>query len=186
MPIPDLSVIFIQFIVCFVGSMLIRNIKLSVKIPACPLDIAITQLINKKVAFKFFGNFITFTKKFSFVIFRPSADDTSHVNVTRVPKFGRPIVKSLTTLSKLLNCKILEHSVDNIIATEDLNKTLNLKSLAEKNDGHVIYNSERFPGLFMKFKHGTCILYHSGKIVIVGCRTVRGVKKIKAWLTANI
>lgn len=166
--------------------MLIRNIKLSVKIPACPLDIAIARLTSKKVEFKIFGNFLTFKKRYSFVIFRPSTDNTSHVNVTRVPKFGHAIVKSLTTLSKLLNCSILNHSVDNIIATEDLKKKLNLKLLAEINAERVIYNSERFPGLFMRFEHGTCILYHSGKVVIVGCKTVSRVKKIKAWLTANI
>lgn len=39
----------------------------------------------------------------------------------------------------------------------------------------VHYNNERFPGLFIKFKKndfkfGTAIVFHSGKIVIIGCK----------------
>ncbi len=166
--------------------MFVRNIKLSVKIECCPLDIAIKRLTKKKVHFSCFGNFITFKKKFSFVLFRPSANSQTHVNVTKVPNLEAPVQECMNVLLKLLKKKIITYKVDNIIATTDLKKKLNLVLISQKNIGNILYNSERFPGLFIKFGEGTSIVYHSGKVVIVGCKTVRRLKTIEEWLTANI
>jgi TATA-box binding protein (TBP) (component of TFIID and TFIIIB) len=44
------------------------------------------------------------------------------------------------------------------------------------------YNNEKFPGLFVKFKEGTAILFHSGKVVLVGCKNEENLK----CLTTNI
>lgn len=166
--------------------MLVRNIKLSVKVHACPLDIVTRRLERKKIRFRHFGNFISFTKKFSFVVFKPSSNGMSHVNITKVPKLGSPVKKSLRIISRLLKKKIVSHRIDNIIATSDLKKKLSLSKIAQNNSIKVLYNNERFPGLFIKFGEGTTILYHSGKVVIVGCKTVERIKKINEWLTANI
>lgn len=166
--------------------MLVRNIKLSVKINMCPLDIVILRLQKKKIPFRNFGNFISFTKKFSFVIFRPSANHMTHVNITKVPSLGKPVQKCLKNLSRLLRREIIQFQVDNIIATTDLYKKISLHKISQMRNVNILYNSERFPGLFLKFGEGTTILYHSGKVVIVGCKTVKRIKKIKEWLTANI
>lgn|SRR5574343_23050 len=166
--------------------MFVRNIKLSVKINKCPLDIVIKRLEEKKISFKNFGNFVSFTKKFSFVVFKPSSNGLTHINVTKVPSFGVPIEKCLKRLRKLLREKIVSYKVDNIIATSDLHKKISLHKVSQMKTINILYNSERFPGLFLKFGEGTTILYHSGKVVIVGCKTVKRIKKIKKWLSANI
>jgi len=166
--------------------MLVRNIKLSVKVKRCSLDIVVKRLQRKKIAFKNFGNFITFNNDFSYVIFRPSSNGLTHINITKVPKLGSPINKSLSNLSRLLKRAIVSYKVDNIIATSDLRKKISLHEIAKKKNIDVLYNSERFPGLFLKFNEGTTILYHSGKVVIVGCKTVRRIRRIKKWLSANI
>ncbi len=49
----------------------------------------------------------------------------------------------------------------------DISKTCNFKNLK--------YNNEKFPGLFVKFETGTVILFHSGKLVIVGCKTEKDI-----------
>lgn len=165
--------------------MQIRNIKLSVKLDRCPLDIAIEKLVAKKVNFKNYGNFISFTRTFSFVLFKPSKNNQTHVNVTKVPQFKKHIKKSLNVIEKLMSRKVISFTVDNIIATTDLDKKVNLEKITRERK-NVIYNSERFPGLFIKFTQGTSIVYHSGKIVIVGCKTVQRLKKIEKWLHAHI
>lgn len=164
----------------------VRNIKLSAKIQFCPLDIVTKRLTEKNVPYKKFGNFISFRKKFSFVVFKPSKDNLTHVNITRVPNFNGHVTKSLKILTKLLNRKILSSMVDNIIATTDLKKKVLLNDIIKNKSINYMYNSERFPGLFIKFNWGTSIVYHSGKIVIVGCKTIENLHKIREWLLANI
>ena len=165
--------------------MQIRNIKLSVKLDKCPLDIAIEKLTAKKVSYKNHGNFISFTHIFSFVLFKPSKNGQTHVNVTKVPQFKKHIKKSLLVIEKLMCRKVINFTVDNIIATTDLEKKVNLEEITKQRK-NIVYNSERFPGLFIKFTQGTSIVYHSGKIVIVGCKTVHRLKKIEKWLHAHI
>jgi len=169
-----------------VCEMLVRNVKLSVKITKCSLDNAMKKLKKKKIHFRNFGNFISFNKEFSFVLFRPSLNGMTHVNVTKVSNLGAQVDRCLAKLSKLLRRRVLSFKIDNIIATSDLKKKISLHRIKRKKGVDLLYNSERFPGLFLKFGEGTSILYHSGKLVIVGCKTVKRIKKIKKWLSANI
>ena len=166
--------------------MFIRNVKLSVKIESCPLDIVSLLLTKKSLPYKNFGNFISFTKRYSYVLFKTSSNGLTHVNITKVPCLGRPIRRCLRILSKVLRKKVISFDIDNIIATSDLKKKISLKKIALRNDLNVIYNNERFPGLFIKFCEGTSILYHSGKVVLVGCKTVREIATIEKWLSVNI
>jgi hypothetical protein len=165
--------------------MKIRNVKLSAKLKSCPLDIAINKLKTKKINFREFGNFISFTYVYSFVVFKPSKNGETHANITKVPRLKGHVKKCLSVLKKLLRTDIISFTVDNIIATTDLEKKVCLEKISRERK-NVVYNNERFPGLFIKFRYGTSIVYHSGKIVIVGCKTVRRLIKIKKWLHAHI
>jgi TATA-box binding protein (TBP) (component of TFIID and TFIIIB) len=55
----------------------------------------------------------------------------------------------------------------------------------------IQYNNERFPGLFIKFtrnlkKAGTAIVFHSGKIVFVGCKGMDELKCLAQAVNALI
>ena len=50
----------------------------------------------------------------------------------------------------------------------------------------IKYNNQKFPGLFITFERGTAIIFHSGKIVIVGCKTTKHIKCIMKNIVANI
>ena len=166
---------------------LIRNIKVSVKVRALVLDNALSRLINKGIKTKVFSNFITFkTKHYTFVLFKSGQKKQTHVNITQIPKFSS-IAKAITSLRRLLHCKVLSHTVDNIIATSDLKRTVSLKRLIqEKKFQRTKYNNEIFPGLFIKFWNGTVIVFHTGKIVIVGCKSKKSIKWILQKLIAHI
>lgn len=166
---------------------LIRNIKVSVKVKALVLDNALKRLINKGIQAKVFSNFITFkTKHYTFVIFKSGQKNQNHVNITQIPNFSS-ITKAIASLIKLLHCQVLSHTVDNIIATSDLKRRVSLKGVIQKkNFKKTKYNNEIFPGLFIKFWNGTVIIFHTGKIVIVGCKSKKSIKWILQKLLANI
>lgn len=65
----------------------------------------------------------------------------------------------------------LSYSVQNIVVRTSLNleKELNLKEINKKLI-NTDYNPERFPGLFLRFRHPKCvvIIFRNGKLVLTG------------------
>lgn len=157
----------------------VRNIKVSVKVKALILNNALNKLHQKFIPTRHFGNFISFKHNgYTFVLFKKGKRRDSHVNVTQIPNFAC-IHRAIASLIKLIECEVLHYTVDNIIATSDLNRTLSLKEVVKQIKFKKIkYNSEIFPGVFIRFKRGTVILFHSGKLVIVGCRSIDNLRWI--------
>jgi TATA-box binding protein (TBP) (component of TFIID and TFIIIB) len=166
---------------------LIRNIKVSVKVKPLVLNNAVLRLKHKGIKTNLFSNFITFkAKNFTFVLFKSGQKKENHINITQIPNF-RSINKAIASLVKLLRCRVLRHTVDNIIATSALDRTISLRHIVHsKAFKKIKYNSEIFPGLFVKFWNGTVIIFHTGKLVIVGCKNKRSIKWILQKITANI
>lgn len=56
----------------------------------------------------------------------------------------------------------------------------------------VSYNNERFPGIFLKFwrdkrsKIGTAIVFHTGKVVFVGCKSIQMLECLAKAVSALI
>jgi TATA-box binding protein (TBP) (component of TFIID and TFIIIB) len=166
---------------------LIRNIKISVKVEALTLNNALSVLKNKNIATREFGNFFSFkSNQFTFVIFKRGSQEKNHINITQIPNFYS-IHKAINSLISLLNCRVCHYVIDNIIATSDLHKPISLYAIIKsKRFKRVKYNSEIFPGLFIKFKEGTTIIFHSGKLVIVGCKSIDKIQCILTTIHANI
>lgn len=149
----------------------IRNIKVSAKVSNLCLNTVSLKLLNSKVAQKHFSNYITFQHTYTYIVFKNSKDLSNHVNITKL-KCENDIESALQLLTNLLGCHIITWKIDNIIATSFLQQKLDLLQIInQKIFPRVKYNSEQFPGLFVKFDCGTVILFHSGKIVIVGCKS---------------
>lgn len=159
----------------------IRNIKISVKVEAIPLNNAIKQLRENNIEHKTYLNFVTFKNIFSFVLFKPSRNLTSHINISSI-KNKKGIKKSVRLLKSTLAVTVLSLSIDNIVSTKNLGNLLNLSEIIrQKVFVNARYNPEHFPGLFVKFNRGTIILFHSGKVVIVGCKRYRDIR----WITCH-
>lgn len=151
----------------------IKNIKISVKVKWLCLNNANNSLAFQKVLVKKYLNYITFQNKFSYVLFKGSKDRTNHVNITKIKDISY-IDEALSILQKSLNATIVSYRIDNIIATHNGPQMIDLQSLINRNVfNQTKYNPERFPGLFVKCETGTAIIFHSGKIVIVGCRSLQ-------------
>ena len=107
-----------------------------------------------------------------------------HVNITRIISLLE-IERAIHLLQNLIDCQVFGKKIDNIIATSGLNRQINLEKIffeSENSDFRLKYNREKFPGIFLKSKFGTLILFHSGKIVILGCKKESDIR----WLISQI
>ncbi len=78
----------------------------------------------------------------------------------------------------------------------DLKKQIILKELVNLIDKYqfngsidISYNNEVFPGLFIKVKQenkkiGTIIIFHSGKVVFVGIKSIKKLKCLESLILA--
>lgn len=138
---------------------------------------------------KTYQNFWVFkTINYTFIIFK-AKDKVHHVNLTKVRQLGdvsdarasllasftvppsvikEPVVDNLTCLSRTHHNLDLFHIHQSALARP-------LESLTS-----IRFNLEQFPGLILKFKNpkACCLIFSSGKIVIVGCRTLIDVETI--------
>jgi len=87
-------------------------------------------------------------------------------------------IPSLWEELKVLLTKILDVSlfvaphITNIVACENLNKSLNLGKIYTIMDGEdVEYEPELFPGFIWKTEYGTANIFSNGKLMLLGCKT---------------
>ena len=167
----------------------IANVKISVKISKLPLDIVMNKLNCINMPFQLHNNFLVVKSKFTFIIFKPKFEcitHTNHVNITKIPNLSC-INDAVKEIERLMNCETFNLTVDNISATSKHPMKLNLLQIVIDNKfGYIKYNNQAFPGLFLKFRSGTAIIFHSGKLNIVGCKSEEDVKWILKEIFANI
>ena len=147
----------------------ISNVKVSIKTS----PISLNNVLEINLPLKSYKNYVVIKSKYTYSIFKTNSHLENHINITKIPNL-KEVLNSIEHLKKYF---------DNIIATLNIQKPIDLVSVCEKKLFESIkYNNEKFPGLFVKFKEGTAILFHSGKIVLVGCKTKKDLK----CLTLNI
>lgn len=76
-------------------------------------------------------------------------------------------------LSKILDVSLfVAPSVTNIVACENLNRTLNLSKLfSTMAEEDIEYEPELFPGFIWKTEYGTANIFSNGKLMLLGCKT---------------
>lgn len=130
----------------------------------------------KKVNFHVYNNFIIFNYIYTFTLFKKSKNNLNHLNVTKI-KMKENIINVKKIIFNFFKRNAFNLKIDNIIATSDYKRPIILNDLHQfKIFPCMKYNPEVFPGLFIKFEKNTCILFHSGKIVILGSKTKKDIK----------
>jgi len=147
----------------------IRNVKISVKVPKTSLDSVIRKLQDRNLEFKSYPSYISFVYKYNFIFFKSSKNNTNHVNITKL-KLNDDIFKAIRILESILNETVLSHRVDNITATYNFHQFIDLENILSR-FSKATYNAERFPGMFIKCDDGNAIIFHSGKTVLLGCKS---------------
>ncbi len=165
----------------------ISNIKLSCKLQEISLhtveNICKTYNINTKQ----YNNFIVIKTFYTFIIFKKGNKTTNHLNITKIPNLSE-IFFALIYIQNLLETKILTYVIDNITATyqiKNVNFDETLNNL-KNSTCNIQYNNDVFPGIFIKLKTGTGILFHSGKIVLIGCKSIYHLECLMELINAHI
>lgn len=153
----------------------LRNVKISIKIEGISLNTVSEVCLQKSLDYKKYENFIVVKNKFTFIIFKNNKKNINHVNITKIPTIDA-INESLLYLKECGETIIIRPNtmkIDNLTATTNLNKEINLPEFVRRNSQiyNIKYINEKFPGLFIKFEKGTIILFHTGKVVLIGSKT---------------
>lgn len=164
----------------------IANVKVSLKTSVISLDIVYNCLKLQNLNCKKFDNFLVIKDKYTYIIFKTNNEKENHINITKIPSI-ECIPDAINIIKKLTQCFVKTEKIDNIIATTNVDHKLNLNDIVnEKKFVQIKYNNEKFPGLFLKFKKGTAILFHSGKIVIVGSKSEKDIECLIQKIVAVI
>lgn len=157
----------------------ITNVKVSIKTSPISLD----NVLQLNFPVKNHNNFAVIKTKYTYSIFKTNKIFQNHINITGIPSLDK-VEDSIKYLKEYLDFEIIKKpQIDNIIANLKLPHQIDLAKVCEKNLFKLMkLNTEKFPGLFVKFDKGTAILFHSGNIVLMGAKTDNDLK----CLTANI
>lgn len=165
--------------------MQVRNIKISVKVGLIPLDTVTKKLQDINLAYSTYPSYVSFHDKYNYIFFRASKNQTNHVNVTRL-KSEDDIPCAITILERIIGKAIISYVIDNITATYSINQPLILDDIIHRFK-NVKYNAERFPGMFIKCSEGgSAIIFHSGKIVLLGCKTTKEIWNVINYVLQRV
>lgn len=162
----------------------IANVKVSIKTTLLFLDIVFKKCSDNNVYCKNYKNFLVLKDIYTFIIFKNNKNNENHINITKIPSLDL-VQHAISTITQLTDCTVISHTIDNIIASTFVKSHIDLQALSTLFP-NVKYNNEKFPGLFIKFKKGTAILFHSGKIVIVGSKTEEDIQCLIQNICARI
>lgn len=168
----------------------VTNIKLSLKIRFICLD-TVEQILKKlNLGIKSYPNFLVFKKNYTFVLFKSKDCIQNHLNVTNIKKYEN-IEDAIYTLKFLLNFEvndIFSTTIDNITASFSIQRSFKFLDVLEtfKSLSKVTYNNEKFPGIFLKFDIGTVIIFHTGKCIVIGCKSLSNIECLVKIIHANI
>ena len=171
----------------------VHNFKISLKIKT-PHISYISKVITKnqrKILHKNFGNFIVVYSNFTYIFFN-TKNNILHCNVTKIKKYNQIYLSKKELKYHFPKLNIISTQVDNICATKITNANIDLeilfKDLVRYNSlkFKVNYNSQKFPGLFIKFYKkviiGTLIIFKSGKINYVGLKSPNDFVRLDEWV----
>ena len=161
----------------------VSNVKISCKVRIFNVnDIS----FNRDIPIKQYNNFNVIKTKYTYIIFTKSKKNRKfHVNITKIPSLDH-ISKAIDELKNIINetFSVENLKIENITCLHILNENINLletfknfkkrqfvdsKDLEGKNIIiQVRYNPEKFPGIFLKLKNCSVLLFSSGKLVVIG------------------
>lgn len=175
----------------------ITNIKVSLKSNRFySLNEIKTFLKAHKIQHKDHKNFIVFNLnsqgKFVVSVFKttqpdPETKKLNHINITKLSQLSHILEATKALLSIGIGLSVKDLKIDNICAKADFKKCINLIDFIDSNNDLCFkYHNEVFPGLFIKFRQGTFILFKSGKIICMGAKAERDISDLLNNLNARL
>lgn len=168
----------------------VTNVKLSLKIRFICLDTVKNILTKQNISVKSYPNFLVFRNIYTFILFKSKDKIRNHINVTNIKKLEN-IEEAISAITELLDIEkddIFSTVIDNITASFSVKKDFNFLDILEKFKtlANITYNNEKFPGIFLKFQSGTVIIFHTGKCILIGCKSLPDIECLVKQIHANI
>lgn len=164
----------------------VKNIKVSLKVNH---QFDITKL-PPSVSFKKHTNFFVINDKYTYIVFNKNKrTGQTHVNITKLKTSLEiePSVAHLFTIFSIPTNLVYKTSVDNITSVGQFTQKINICNFVTENtDLQISFNPEKFPGIFIRFKKGTIILFASGSSVIVGGKDTDSMKNIVTEISRRL
>ena len=159
------------------------NVKISCKVHLINSD---EISFNTDNTIKRYNNFVVVKKKNSFIIFTKTTQNRHfHVNITKIPSTEH-ISKALDKLKLIISSEFVVEifKVENMTCLYQSKAEIKLLSfynyLKSNEDFGIInkrYDPEKFPGVFLKVKKCSALVFSSGKIVIIGASSEEDAKQ---------
>ena len=166
----------------------IYAVKASAKIPETDLMKVEEFCQEKSVRCKRFnwGHLVVFDR-YTFTFFKKGEKSVSdqHVNIKKLTSLN--IESAIKDLAWFIDAEPnhIFYNVDNITAGSDLRTNIDLEKFILNNQDIsdlMNYNPERFPGLFLRGEYGKVLLFKSGKMVFVGCKTNDQIEQLNEYM----
>lgn len=167
----------------------ISNLKISLKISDICLKSLLSHFECLKIPFNIKSNYIIVRYDFVYIFYKSKDCKVRFINVTKIKceTYLDQVVKKLCDeILAGFELEILSKNTDNITAGIKLDKKIDLNKICLSSENpHVInvkYNKEKFPGVFLKFREGTLIIFYSGNVNVVGCKSVDHLETLHSHL----
>ena len=124
---------------------------------------------------------------FSITVFK-KVENRYHFNISGIKTITDldSVIEWLTkTYCNKTDFRLTSYRIDNITAAFDVKRLINLNLLAT-NIRHSSYNPERFHALYIKNTKGTIVVFQSGKLNIVGSKSVENVLLLWKFIKEKI
>lgn len=176
-------------------SLLISNTKLSAKIPDRSLLEIEENCIQQKIDYSTYNNYIVFrSSNFTYTIFKKkslkncdkTSDSKQHANIT--VRNSSKIEEAIILLKKILQYDKdvnIPFKIDNLTATAALGKSVNVNDFLQSTrniSDKISFNPEKFPAIFIRHKNGTILLFRSGILNILGCKSTEELNETFSWI----
>ena len=153
----------------------IKNVKISIKFLSQNLLSHFSDTaLRRNVKFSYSRNILVIKDRFTLIVFKQK-NGKYHINITGIKSLEG--IKPTITWLKSTYCnqndfQLISHDIDNITSSFCMDSLLPLDKLATCIQNSS-YNSEIFHALYIKSSEGTLVVFRSGKINIVGCKSVQ-------------
>ena len=166
----------------------IKNVKLSVKYSSTKnvnhfLEVASSRSVKSNKV----RNILVLKDKLTIILF-VRADNSYHLNITGIKDLymvNDAIIWLENTYCNKSDFILLSYNIDNITSSFNTFRHIPLDKLANILN-NCSYNPERFHALYFKTSHGMVIVFQTGKVNIVGCKTLKNILSLWRFIKTKI
>ena len=166
----------------------VKNVKLSVKYSSSKhvthfLEVAKSRSVKTRKV----RNILVLKDKLTLILFVRS-NNSYHLNITGIKDLhlvNDAIIWLENTYCNKSEFSLLSYNIDNITSSFDTFRHIPLDNLANV-VSNCSYNPERFHALYSKSRDGMVIVFQTGKVNIVGCKSLKNILSLWRFIKTKI